>query len=211
MGYDEGSRYVNDKDNEHTYFGAAVAHNHTNISFMLEDNAFEGFPGRVITYATYSTAGNPTMTSRLISIPLDGATPIMLTTHPYFSLNAFGDPASPDSLDHTVRYYQFDNLKTLPIVSVSSGGTNGVYQNVRWGGFSFAEFEVGGLGFPDPFPFDFPGIIPNTDDDIIAFAANDVQTIQNGGASTDTNYSFQVCGVGYSGGVSYPTGLAVKK
>ncbi|KAL8665146.1 MAG: hypothetical protein Q9168_007768 [Polycauliona sp. 1 TL-2023] len=167
LGYDEGSGYINDTQNEHTYFGAAVgryagrmkngtytlnrvtqnisknendgldslhggkigydqrnwtivAHNDTSISFMLEDNAFEGFPGQVVTYATYSVssiAGHPTMTSRLVSISLNEPTPIMLTTHPYFNLNAFVDPANPDVLDHTLhmpyshRYVKVDNIE----------------------------------------------------------------------------------------------------
>lgn len=59
------------------------------------------------------------MTSRLLSILVDGATPIMLTTHPYFSLNAFVDPASRDSLDHTLhmpysrRYVKTDNSEII--------------------------------------------------------------------------------------------------
>ena len=195
MGFDEGSAYINDTNNEHTYFGAAskssplpclwcrclklrtqntanvtnkivvgryanrikngtfnlegqtyhvptnendganslhggttgydqrnwtmVSHNETSISFMLEDNAFEGFPGRVTTYATYSvfvSCDGPTMTSRLVSIPLDGPTPIMLTTHPYFNLNAFVDPQMPNVNDHTLylpyttRYVKVDNI-----------------------------------------------------------------------------------------------------
>lgn len=57
------------------------------------------------------------MTSRLVAIPLDGATPIMLTTYPCFSLNAFVDPASPDILDHTLhipysrRYVKTDDIE----------------------------------------------------------------------------------------------------
>lgn len=87
---------------------------------MLEDNAFEGFPGRVIIYATYSVASTvdgPEMTSRLVSIPLDGPTPIMLTTHPYFNLDAFVNPANPSIMNHTLhmpyshRYVRIDNIE----------------------------------------------------------------------------------------------------
>lgn len=57
------------------------------------------------------------MTSRLASIPLDGPTPIMLTTHPYFNLDAFVDPANPSILNHTLhmpyshRYVKVDNIE----------------------------------------------------------------------------------------------------
>ena len=97
-----------------------AAYNQTSISFMLDDKAFEGYPGRVITYATFSvgsSAEGPTLTSRLVSIPLDGLTPLMLTTHPYFNLNAFVDPGKPDVLDHTLtmpyseRYVMVDNIE----------------------------------------------------------------------------------------------------
>lgn len=97
-----------------------VSHNETCITFMLEDNAFEGYPGRAINYATFSvatTAEGPSLTSRLISIPLDKRTPIMLTTHPYWNLNAFVDAANPNVLDHTLhmpyskRYVAIDNIE----------------------------------------------------------------------------------------------------
>lgn len=72
-----------------------TSYNETSITFMLQDYDYEDFPGRVITYATYSvsggTDGNSILTTRLVSLPLDGATPIMLSNHIYWSLNAFTD------------------------------------------------------------------------------------------------------------------------
>lgn len=97
-----------------------VSHNDTSITFMLEDDAFEGYSGRVINYATFSvamTVDGPSLISRLVSIPLDGPTPIMLTTHPYWNLNAFVDTANPNILDHTLhmpyskRYVEIDNIE----------------------------------------------------------------------------------------------------
>ena len=92
---------------------------------MLEDDAFEGYPGKVVNYATFSIAAGedgPSLTTRLVSIPLDGPTPVMLTTHPYWNLNAFADPANPNILDHTLqmpysqRYVEIDNIE------VATGG-----------------------------------------------------------------------------------------
>lgn len=72
-----------------------TSYNESSITFMLQDFAYEGFPGKLITYATYSvssgTVGGPTLTTRLVSLPLDGATPVMLSNHIYWSLNAFTD------------------------------------------------------------------------------------------------------------------------
>ncbi|KAL8757035.1 MAG: hypothetical protein Q9199_002512 [Rusavskia elegans] len=205
------------------------------------------------------------MTFRLVSIPLDGATPIVLTTHPYFSLNAFWDPASPDSLDHTLhmpylrRYMKMDNIevptgeigvvksqdKKRRLHDFTSPATLGDSINANSRPFCERSVLIGDTGPQQRFSLSIespwngenfqtlnctlfsvrqpqesskrlrilrrPERRVPKNDNIIAFAANDVQTIQNGGASTDTNYSFQVCGVGYSGGVSYPAGLAVKK
>lgn len=117
-----------------------VSHNRTSITFMLEDDGFEGYPGRVVNYATFSvgqanaTADGPSLSSRLVSIPLDGPTPIMLTTHPYFNLNAFVDPTRPDVLDHTLhmpysrRYVDIDNIEvaTGKLSAVDGPGGDGL-------------------------------------------------------------------------------------
>lgn len=94
-----------------------VSSNETSITFMLFDDAFEGYPGRVVTYATFSVGSGSSLTSRLISIPLDAPTPIMLTTHPYFNLDAFANPSDPTILGHTLylpystRYVEVDNIE----------------------------------------------------------------------------------------------------
>ena len=99
--------------------------NDTTITFMLFDDSFEGYPGRVITYATYSVGPGPSLTSRLVSIPIDAPTPIMLTTHPYFNLDAFVDPNDPTIDGHTLsmpycsRYVDIDNIE-VPTGQISS-------------------------------------------------------------------------------------------
>ena len=105
--------------------------NDTAITFSLFDNGFEGYPGRVVTYATYSVGPGPTLISRLVSIPLDAPTPIMLTTHPYFNLDAFVDGTKPTIGDHTLympyssRYVDIDNIE-VPTGQISSVLTPGI-------------------------------------------------------------------------------------
>ena len=99
--------------------------NDTTITFMPFDDGFEGYPGRVVTYATYSVGPGPSLTSRLVSIALDAPTPVMLTTHPYFNLDAFVDPTNPSIGDHTLfmpycsRYVDINNIE-VPTGQISS-------------------------------------------------------------------------------------------
>lgn len=96
-----------------------TSYNESSITFMLEDNGYEGFPGSVITYATYAVKTRdrrPILTTRLVSIPLDGATPILLSNHIYWSLNAFTDARNPTVLNDTLslpysnRYIETDKF-----------------------------------------------------------------------------------------------------
>ncbi|KAL8747670.1 MAG: hypothetical protein Q9190_000466 [Brigantiaea leucoxantha] len=94
-----------------------VASNDTTITFSLLDTSFEGFPGSVITYATYSVSSSPpSWTSRLISIPLDQPTPIMIFNHVYWNLGAFVPESDGTVLKDTLhmpyaaRYVEIDNI-----------------------------------------------------------------------------------------------------
>jgi len=107
-----------------------VSSNASSITFSLLDQGYDGFPGTVITYATYSVSSGPTWTSRLVSIPLDEPTPIMLANHVYWNLDAFSNPSDMTVLNHTLhmpysaRYVQIDNIEvpngTIGIVDGSS-------------------------------------------------------------------------------------------
>lgn len=97
-----------------------VSSNATSITFSLLDPGYEGFPGTIITYATYtvsSSPSGPSWTSRLVSIPLDEPTPIMLANHVYWNLGAFVDAAGSTVLNHTLhmpysaRYIEFDGIE----------------------------------------------------------------------------------------------------
>lgn len=107
-----------------------VSSNASSITFSLLDQGYEGFPGTVITYATYTVSSGPTWTSRLVSIPLDEPTPIMLANHVYWNLGAFSNPSDLTILNDTLhmpysaRYVQIDNIEvpngTIGIVNGSS-------------------------------------------------------------------------------------------
>ncbi|KAI9793362.1 MAG: hypothetical protein M1816_000254 [Peltula sp. TS41687] len=79
-----------------------VSHNDTSITFSLLDEGFEGFPGSVVTYATYTVEANRWI-SRIVSIALDAPTPIMVINHPYWNLGAFVDPNSSTILNDTLH------------------------------------------------------------------------------------------------------------
>ncbi|KAL4889834.1 galactose mutarotase-like domain-containing protein [Aspergillus ambiguus] len=82
-----------------------TAYTSSSVTFTLYDDATEGFPGDVVTHATYTvdtkrTADNPRGLPRLVtelaSIALTEATPIMLSNHIYWNLNAFKLPTILD-------------------------------------------------------------------------------------------------------------------
>lgn len=75
-----------------------TAHTESTVTFTLLDQGFEDFPGDVVTHATFSvdnsrTADNPEglpqLTTKLVSLALTQKTPIMLSNHIYWNLNAF--------------------------------------------------------------------------------------------------------------------------
>ncbi|KAE8149743.1 galactose mutarotase-like domain-containing protein [Aspergillus avenaceus] len=80
---------------------SVTAHSDSSITFTLLDTGFEDFPGDVITHATFAVdtqvspqnpKGLPQLTTKLISLSLTQATPIMLSNHIYWNLNAFKQP-----------------------------------------------------------------------------------------------------------------------
>jgi aldose 1-epimerase len=95
----------------------------TSITFTLFDNAFEGFPGSVITHATYALSStisgargerNPRLTVTTVSIALDQATPIMLVPHFYWNLGAFTTSTVLDDqtlwMPYSKRYVEVDDI-----------------------------------------------------------------------------------------------------
>ena len=107
----EGQSYhipPNENGGEDTLHGGTVGYDQRNwtviasspssITFSLLDTAFEGFPGTVLTTATFTLDSaasgpqgqlHPRLTSSIVSTALDQDTPIMLANHIYWNLNGF--------------------------------------------------------------------------------------------------------------------------
>lgn len=115
-----------------------VTSNDSVVSFQLLDTGFEGFPGTVLTTATYSVSNYPSgpqgqlrprLTTQLVSIALDTPTPIMLSNHIYWSLNAFqAETVLNDTtlwMPYSDRYIQTDGILipngTFGLVSANPG------------------------------------------------------------------------------------------
>jgi aldose 1-epimerase len=120
----------NEHNGEDTLHGGFVGYDQQNwtvvsqkndsITFSFYDQAYQGFPGDVINYATYTLTNNygvPRWTSRLVSIPLNAPTPIMLANHVYWNLGAFVNSAALTVLNNTLympyadRYIQINGIE----------------------------------------------------------------------------------------------------
>lgn len=110
----------------------------TSITFTLLDDAFEGFPGSVITHVTYvvglaasaSIEGkHPRLTVKTVSIALDQETPLMLVPHFYWNLGAFTTPTI--LYDQTLwmpyadRYIEVDSI-LVPTGAIKTVGSRPV-------------------------------------------------------------------------------------
>ncbi|MCJ1432399.1 hypothetical protein MMC27_001755 [Xylographa pallens] len=98
-----------------------VSQNSTTITFSLLDQAFEGFPGTIITYATYTVSPNQ-WTSRLVSLPLDEPTPIMLANHVYWNLGAFVNSEATTVLNDTLHMPYAARAIEIDSIEVPTGG-----------------------------------------------------------------------------------------
>lgn len=97
-----------------------VNHQKDSITFMLQDHAYQGFPGDVVNYATYTVSEEstgPRWTSRMVSIPLTHSTPIMLANHVYWNMGAFINEKADTVIDDTLhipygdRYVEIDGIE----------------------------------------------------------------------------------------------------
>lgn len=75
----------------------------TSITFSMRDesNSSMGMPGLVLANVTHSVT-NSAWNIKLSAIAVDHKTPLMLTTHPYWNLDAFANPATDLVLNHTL-------------------------------------------------------------------------------------------------------------
>jgi len=93
-----------------------VSHTGNSITFHLYDAAYQGFPGDLINVATYTLTDDAAFISRLVSIPVNEATPVMLSNHIYWNLGAFSNEDAITVLNDTLympyadRYVQTDGI-----------------------------------------------------------------------------------------------------
>lgn len=80
-----------------------TVHTSDSITFSLVDpDGKEGFPGEVIAYVTY-TLTPYSWHLRINALATTKKTPIMLTSHTYWQLDGFQNPATPLALNHTLH------------------------------------------------------------------------------------------------------------
>ena len=91
---------------------------------MFYDAAYQGFPWDVINFATYTLSAGPRWTSRLVSIPLNEATPIMLSNHVYWNLGAFINERAQTVLDNTL-YLPYSHRYVQTAIDQVPNGTIG--------------------------------------------------------------------------------------
>lgn len=103
------------------------------ITFNISDpsNSSLGMIGQVYASVTYSVA-NSTWKILMQAISPEAKTPLMLTQHTYFNLDAYKNPSSDLVWDHTLhlpyseRYLELDDgaLPTGKILTAAPGGVN---------------------------------------------------------------------------------------
>lgn len=98
-----------------------ISHSSSSLTFALHDEAFEGFPGDVVNFATYSVSDGPRFTSRLVSIPLTHTTPIMLSNHIYWSLGGFVNQAAQNVYSSTLHMPYSSRYVQVAIDQVPNG------------------------------------------------------------------------------------------
>jgi aldose 1-epimerase len=72
-----------------------------------------------LSYVTYSVQSNPPrFTTRIVSIPLDQATPAMLSTHIYWNIGSFSQPTI---LNDTLQLPNADRIIPIDGISIPTG------------------------------------------------------------------------------------------
>ncbi|EON69398.1 hypothetical protein W97_08658 [Coniosporium apollinis CBS 100218] len=80
-----------------------VAHTTSSVTFSIVDpDGEQGFPGEVISYITYTVTPYQ-WHIKMVALATTKKTPIMLTSHVYWNLDAFQNPNNPTALNHTLH------------------------------------------------------------------------------------------------------------
>jgi aldose 1-epimerase len=100
-----------------------IANNDTAVTFGFLDQVLEGFPGTVYTLVTYAVSTHAggaegqirsRLTASIVSAALDEPTPIMLSTHIFWNLNAFKQKTVLEDttlwMPYATRYIQTDGI-----------------------------------------------------------------------------------------------------
>ncbi|KAG5638973.1 hypothetical protein H0H81_008193 [Sphagnurus paluster] len=88
-----------------------VSKSPTSLTYKHVDNADEGFPGTVTTYATHTVTDGGMLETSIHATATEKVTPIMLTQHIYWNLDAFED-GSDDILSH---HLQIDASRVIDV------------------------------------------------------------------------------------------------
>ncbi|KAF2733471.1 galactose mutarotase-like protein [Polyplosphaeria fusca] len=79
-----------------------VAHTSDSITFSIVDpDGKEGFPGEVVSYVTYTLSPH-TWHIKMVALATTKKTPIMLSSHTYWNLDAFANPDTATALNWTL-------------------------------------------------------------------------------------------------------------
>lgn len=119
-----------------------VAHDGNSITFAFYDHAQSGFPGDVMNVATYTLTDDASFISRMISIPINQATPIMLANHIYWNLGAFVDEQALYILNNTLYMPYADRIIDFDGIEVPTGKiniTNGTAYDFTYTGKTFGD------------------------------------------------------------------------
>ncbi|KAJ4360568.1 uncharacterized protein N0V89_001134 [Didymosphaeria variabile] len=80
-----------------------VAHTADSITFSIVDpDGKEGFPGEVVSYITYTVTAF-TWNIKMVALATTKKTPIMLSSHTYWNLDAFANPETATTDNHTLH------------------------------------------------------------------------------------------------------------
>ncbi|KAI7286331.1 galactose mutarotase-like protein [Hortaea werneckii] len=101
-----------------------ASHTGNSITFTLYDAAYQGFPGDVLNVATYTLTDEPSLISRIVSIPFNEATPIMLSNHIYWNLGAFVDEQAVTVLNDTLYMPYADRVIDTDGILIPTGQIN---------------------------------------------------------------------------------------
>ncbi|KAF2400554.1 galactose mutarotase-like protein [Trichodelitschia bisporula] len=129
-----------------------LAHTPTSITFELRDpDGSQGFPGEVISQVTYTVA-KQRWYIRMVAQALTKKTPIMLSSHVYWNLDAFQNPNGLSALNHTL-YMPYSNrriatdgilIPTGQLLANERGSVNDFWSEPRTIGEGFGDPAIAG-------------------------------------------------------------------